>query len=218
MYRERLTITLERDLVTAIDSLIDKERLRNRSQTIEYLLKEGIGLHQLNQAFLFIDANLSTPQLNQVTQLFASTGISKIYLSIDRTLRDQTAEISQNIQNQYRELGLPVELDEVPADFGSGGALVVRKEELTTPFLLSWVAEEVPLPTSLVGAYVFHRQHQGLLTQLLHAQELEFTSTGLAIANPELISHIPAGIVDLPSTVFPQLIKESKVKGYIYSR
>jgi NDP-sugar pyrophosphorylase family protein len=43
MNRERLTITLRSDLLKALDSLIDGERLRNRSHAIEYFLSKSIG-------------------------------------------------------------------------------------------------------------------------------------------------------------------------------
>lgn len=43
MNRERLTITLRSDLLKALDSLIDGERLRNRSHAIEYFLSRSLG-------------------------------------------------------------------------------------------------------------------------------------------------------------------------------
>lgn len=43
MNRERLTITLRSDLLNALDSVIDGERLRNRSHAIEYFLSRSLG-------------------------------------------------------------------------------------------------------------------------------------------------------------------------------
>ncbi len=43
MNRERLTITLRGDLLEALDSTIDGERLRNRSHAIEYYLFKSLG-------------------------------------------------------------------------------------------------------------------------------------------------------------------------------
>ncbi|MDE2311697.1 MAG: NTP transferase domain-containing protein [Patescibacteria group bacterium] len=43
MNRERLTITLRSDLLKQLDSLIDGERLRNRSHAIEYFLSRNLG-------------------------------------------------------------------------------------------------------------------------------------------------------------------------------
>ncbi len=43
MNRERLTITLRSDLLKSLDSLIDGERLRNRSHAIEYFLSRSMG-------------------------------------------------------------------------------------------------------------------------------------------------------------------------------
>ncbi|MFN3301731.1 MAG: sugar phosphate nucleotidyltransferase [Patescibacteria group bacterium] len=40
MRRQRLTITLKKDLIDLLDQQIDKEKLRNRSQAIEYFLSQ----------------------------------------------------------------------------------------------------------------------------------------------------------------------------------
>jgi metal-responsive CopG/Arc/MetJ family transcriptional regulator len=42
--RERLTITLRSDLLKALDTSIDGERLRNRSHAIEYFLSRSLGI------------------------------------------------------------------------------------------------------------------------------------------------------------------------------
>ncbi len=47
MSRERLTITLRDDLLRQLDSLIDGERLRNRSHAIEYFLSRTLGVRAL---------------------------------------------------------------------------------------------------------------------------------------------------------------------------
>lgn len=43
MERERLTITLRKDLIPLIDEVIDGTRIRNRSHAIEYLLSQSLG-------------------------------------------------------------------------------------------------------------------------------------------------------------------------------
>jgi hypothetical protein len=107
----------------------------------------------------------------------------------------------------------------VPHDFGSGGALILKKAELEGTFLLATLDETAsPLPTSLLSSFIFHRQHHGPLTPLLHTVGgLTYSPSGLALAEPELLNSIPAGIAQLEDSVFPVLLKEAKVRAYPYS-
>ena len=42
MKRSRITITIRKDLLPQIDNIVDKEKIRNRSHAIEYLVKKGL--------------------------------------------------------------------------------------------------------------------------------------------------------------------------------
>ncbi|MCC2631948.1 MAG: hypothetical protein K0S20_647 [Patescibacteria group bacterium] len=215
MQRERLTITLDSSLLSAIDTLIDKETLRNRSQTIEYLLREGVGLHQLHQGFLFVSSELSTESLIATTRLYANSDISTIFLCLPATLISRSAELSQLITETYAGKEVSVQL--VPADFGTGGALLLHRAAITTPIALSFL-KPGSLPENLTGAYLFHRSHHAFLTTLLHTQDgSSYQDSGIAIAQPELLSLIPAGIANVEQTVFPQLVKEAKVRAYPFN-
>ncbi len=52
MNRERLTITLRSDLLNALHSAIDGERLRNRSHAIEYFLSRSLGVKSVKVLIL----------------------------------------------------------------------------------------------------------------------------------------------------------------------
>jgi NDP-sugar pyrophosphorylase family protein len=213
MYRERLTITLDTDLLAAVDSTIDRSSIRNRSHAIEHLLREGLALHQLTQAFLFIGEDWNGSTLPKIITLCDKLGITSYYLvptPITISLTDQlTTSITQLSQ-------IHPKVQTVSGDFGTGGALVLQKDKLHNPFLLIDLIGELLTPTELTSAYGFHRRHNGVLTQILTSIDAqEFLATGFSIANPELIAEIPAGSVSLTETVFPALLKEGKVKGYV---
>lgn len=211
MKRERITITVDSQLLQSVDSLIDKERLRNRSQTIEHLLKEGIGLHQLSQAFLFIDESYDSKRLQTLAALCSNTDITHFFICLSVANQHLFAEVSTLIYQAY-EVAPVLEL--VPADFGSGGALVLQKSKLTNSFLLAWLYSNTPLPENLINPYLFHRSHHLPLTQLLSATQSTYIFAGLAIAEPDLLSVIPAGMAQLEEDVFPELIKKAKVRAY----
>ena len=212
MYRERLTITLEVDLLSAIDALIDKQILRNRSQTIEYLLKEGMGLHELQQAFLFFNQQLDAKQLEHVVNFCVSNGISELLLGIPAGQTTLLHDAQTVIRQQHPSLNLI----HVPTDFGTAGALVLQHARLVHPFLLLTLEPTLHVPSSILPAYSFHRQHHAPLTRLLKQDpENCFRPSGIEIASPELVSAIPAGIASLSADVFPALAKEGKVRLYV---
>ena len=218
MQRNRLTITLDSELLKGIDGLIDKEELRNRSQTIEHLLKEGIGLHQLKQVFLFISEDFSQSHLEAVVKLCSFTEIRQFFVCTPLALQSKVAEITAVINDIYQAKNLIPSIQAVPFDFGSGGALILQKHLLTTPFFLAWIKEPLPLPQNLISPYLFHRRHHPTLTQLLFTSDgATYTSNKLAIAQPELLSSIPAGISQIEETVFPELVKDDKVRAYPFA-
>lgn len=216
MYRDRLTITLDHALVEAIDSLIDGETLRNRSQTIEHLLREGIGLHELTTAFLFFREEFDQNHFGAVIQRLLDLGITKFFLCLPSSRLNDIAPLSALI---HQASGQPekITVQTLPADFGSGGALSLQRENLTTPFFLAWIGTPCPLPENLLGVHAFHRLHHATLTQALYAEKADYRFSGLALASPDILPYIPAGIVDIENLIFPQLVKEAKVKGYTYA-
>lgn len=215
MYRERLTITLDTDLLIAVDSTIDRSSIRNRSHAIEHLLREGLALHQLTQVFLFIGEGWDSSTLPKIITLCDKVRISQYYLVPTPVTSSLLAEVSASIM-QLSE-GNPL-VQPISGDFGTGGALVLQRPRLTTPFLMVELSENLLPPSDLASAYGFHRRHNGTLTQLLTSTDAqEFSATGFSIANPELLDEIPAGSVSLQETVFPALLKAGKVKGYVSS-
>jgi hypothetical protein len=209
MYRERLTITLEAELVAAADSLVDRSLIRNRSHAIEHLLKEGLGLHQLTQAFLFVEDSWTQELLEQFTKLCVAQGITTIFLCLPTAQASLAADL-QGIIHQVADILVEV----VALDFGSGGSLILKKHVLVHPFILVWLRAELTLPTSLVPVFVFHRQNHTTLTQLVHGTPEHYHTSFISIAQPDIISYIPAGIVSVEQTVFPELLKVGKVMTY----
>jgi len=214
MFRERVTITLEPEVLVAIDSLIDSQVLRNRSHAIEHLLKEGLGLHQLEQAFLFFGDDWQQAQLEKVLELLAPLAVKQLFIVLP-TASQHYAEISALIHAHSPDR---FTLTQVPADFGSGGAVVLQKAQITQPILLITIDAQFHPPSSLLPAYTFHRQHHSILTEFVcYTGKGEHQAAGLVLANPELLLHIPAGIISLQETVYPALAKENNLRAYVFA-
>jgi len=204
--RERITVTLEPALIDSIELLVDGQTLRNRSHAIEHLLKEGLGLHELQQAFLFFEPGWTASQLTAVLSLCRLADIRTFFLCLP-TGDPRTDEV--------RNLTKAFTTQLVPLDFGSGGALALQKEKISHPFLLVWLRPGLSIPTNITQLFTFHRQHHAILTRVLTPHgDAEYSAAGVDIAQPELIDSIPAGIVSLQATVFPNLAREAKMRGY----
>jgi len=211
MQRERLTITVDPDLLEGVDLIVDKNTIRNRSHALEHLVREGLGLRELQQAFFFFSPEWLPEQVKTAAQLCLHEGIATIYLGINSAQQKQLSEI----ENLIYGISSDFILTTVPTDFGDGGSLILQKERLTTPFLALWLDSNLHLPKTLIAPYIFHRQHHCLLTQVLHTLDGQnYTFSSCALIQPELIDHISAGIISLRTTTFPELVKAGKVRGY----
>jgi hypothetical protein len=218
--RRRLTITLDSELLDAVDTFIDGDSLRNRSQAIEHFITKGIGLHEMSQAFLFFSNIYNQSHLENVLACCLKDDIKSLFVCTLSSNSSQVSELTAIISD-YAAMHSTSDfftLTHVPLDFGSGAAILLQKSKLERSFLLCWFGDHFSAPRSLLQPYVFHRKHGSTVTILLTSGEnLQFTSCGLAIVQPEIVLSIPAGLSDLVDTVFPLLLKEGKVMGYAIS-
>ena len=124
MLRERVTVTLEPDLIQAIDQLVDRQTLRNRSHAFEHLLKEGIGSHQLTRAFLFWpDGLLHQARLEALLTLFAGSSVRRLYACAPAG--SPLAAEAQAVIGGFA--GVTFHAQVVPSDFGTGGAVEIGR-------------------------------------------------------------------------------------------
>lgn len=214
MQRQRLTITLTNQIVQALDESVDGELLRNRSQALEHFLKEGLGIHALTQAFLFFTPDWEQENLEAALTLCQSTTIQTFYLVLPAAQLDRQTEIEAIVHEHYSPT---CTTQVVPSDFGSAAAVLLQKSQLDQAFLLAFIDKNRALPANLLPAYIFHRGHRGTLTSLVYSSDsLTYQSSGIVIANPELLQYIPAGLSSLVEDVFPEVIKQGKLRAYAY--
>jgi hypothetical protein len=213
--RPRLTITIENDLLQALDSLVDGDLLRNRSQAIEHFLKEGLGAYRIRQAFLFFEAGWLPAQLEEVLDLCAAQKIETLFLGLPSSDPVLSTAVQASLA-QWQASHTGIQTHTVPADFGSGAAVLLQKTSLEHPFLICWIGPRLQVPASLLAPLLFHGRHGSVLTLLQSAAPGGlFQLAGLAIAQPELLRHIPAGLSDLGADIFPELAKLGTVRAYV---
>lgn len=210
MQRERITITIDQDLLPAIDQLVDGNTLRNRSHAIEHAIRSGLTIPELTTVFV-IQGNTELP-LPELLKRLSVFPISKLYWVAPSAefanAQALTAGIPQFLPGAHVEL--------VPADFGDAAAMLLKQNELSTSCLIINLNELSTLPDSLLGSYSFHRQQNAPLTELVSANGASFKRAGIYFAQKELTETIPAGLASFEEHVFPSLLASGKVRIYVY--
>jgi hypothetical protein len=211
MSRDRLTITLDPELLTAIDATIDGSSVRNRSHAIEHVLRLGLEAHRLTTLVLVVD---NTPAASLLPELLQKLAHVPLQMCALISLPEHPGW-TQDMQLSISSLAPHLKIRVVPVDFGSGAALTLLADDLTGPFIIAQLDTATKLPASFLAFYTAHRQQGSLITQFLVTQNgQQFLASGCSIAEPELIAHIPAGRAQL-SDVFSQMAEAGRVGTYV---
>jgi len=147
--RERITITIKQDLLRALDTTIDHQRIRNRSHALEVILSRSLNL-KTKQALILasgegvkmrpftyeipkplIPVN-GKPLLEYGITLLREHGITDIYITL--------SHLAHKIEHHFGDgsgLGVKITYIKEKKPSGTGGALLAAKKKLqSAPFLL----------------------------------------------------------------------------------
>lgn len=235
MERERLTITLKKEIVGAIDRMVDGSKIRNRSHAIEYMLSknllpektkvliltggEGVKLrpftYEMPKALLPIH---NKPLLQHTIEFMAQNGFKDIIISV--------GHLGEKIKNYFKDgSGFGVNItyvDQSKKEIGTAQPLIQAKKLLgESPFIL-WYGD-VLAEADLFDMLDFHKSHKNIVTMGVTSVEKSsdwgvVTLKGSQIVEfnerPEkdyLISHlINAGIYVMNAEIFDQIKSSSK--------
>lgn len=178
MKRERLTITLRKDLLDQIDAKIDKLKIRNRSHAIEYYLTRSLG-STISKALILAGGQgtkmrpftyempktmipvHSKPILEYTIQLLKENGIRDIYIAIDylgNKIMDYFKDGQQfNVKISYIKSDSPC---------GTAGALLSAKKYLKNDIFLL-MHSDILLDIDLVDMIDFSQEENDILTMAL---------------------------------------------------
>lgn len=137
--RERITITIRKNLLRSLDNTIDHERIRNRSHAFEVLLSRTFE-HETHQAVILasgegvnmrpftyeipkplIPVN-GRPLLEHVIELLRQHEITNIIITI--------SHLGEKIRNHFKDgsqFGVSIRYAEEPKPTGTGGALLAAR-------------------------------------------------------------------------------------------
>lgn len=211
MKRERITITIDHELIPAIDALVDGEAIRNRSHALEVAARRGLAVAELGAVF-FIYRNTSTIEIPQLAAALATIAPPQWYC-ISATPDMPAASLwMESLAQSMKEP--PKEKMVVPGDFGTAAAILLHKDRLPPHFLIIDLGM-VTTPDTLLSAYIHHRAHSHIVTSFLRGDGLTYQALGWHLATRSLTEHIPAGFASLETGVFPTLAKAGRISTYV---
>lgn len=241
MNRERITITIKRNLLKKLDSFIDGIEVKNRSHAVEFFLNKAFS-SDLKTAVVLAGGKKSsyifTPSsegafIEQIFLWFKKNGIVDVIISAGRF----SPEIKKILGEGDR---YGVKISYVANDAGTADVLRLLRNKITEPFLMmnGDVFSEIDLSEMLD----FHKNNEAVCTIAITSVKepsnfgnvilqgnkiLEFVekprlgkeksyivNAGIYIMSPEVFNHLKPGFKSLERDLFPFLAKSGKMCGY----
>jgi NDP-sugar pyrophosphorylase family protein len=147
--KERVTLTIDEDILKLIDGQIDGHRVKNRSHAIEILLLQALGTNRPRKAFIIAGGKGTRlkpitdeiakplipvhgrPVLEHVLDLFAKHGIKDVIISVGY----KGDQIRQHL-GDGRKYGLSIVYVEEREPLGTAGPLRLARHLLTDTFVM----------------------------------------------------------------------------------
>jgi len=189
MDRNRLTITLKKDILKQLDEYIDGARIRNRSHAIEYVLSKhfapkikkaiilagGKGLkmrpftYEMPKTMIPVKGR---PILQHIIETIRDSGITDIMIVINSKLGNKITEYFQD----GKKLGVSISYLTEPSNAGTAGALRTAKDKITESFLIYYgdVLAEIELREFMH----FHKESTSVVSAALTATD-KFSDYGV---------------------------------------
>lgn len=244
--KERVTLTIEANLLRQIDATVDGNTIRNRSHAVELLVREAIKGSLPEQAVVL--AGGSTQAVDYVLQQVGGQPVIKhnIDLLLDAGVQHiliitKEPERIQEVLGDLEEANIQYVTE--THSLGTAGALNLAQPYIEGTFILTNADDKKTL--DLTSMYDFHQQNNGLCTialtstdepskygvALLNGNRIvtfvekpskdkspsNLISAGMYFMEPEALKMIPQGYGRIEYDLFPKLAKEDKLYGYPFS-
>jgi len=176
--REKLTVTIKKDLFKKIDSIIDGKKIRNRSHAAEFLIESGLGVNKITKAIILVGGEGTRlrpftyelpkvmlpihgkPMVQHIIEQLQSHGVTDIVLAA-RYKAEQVKEYF----GDGKKFGLNISYVIEKSPLGTAGPLRLAKKYLTEPFFIVW--GDILSHLDLSDFAKFHSEHGGLATVAL---------------------------------------------------
>lgn len=255
MFMQRITITMDDQLLNAIDGLVDGERIKSRSQAMDNLLRKGMQSQDLHTALIIAGGEkekLLSPNKNVIRPLIKIAGKTILEHTIE-WLKGQGithaiiaigygGEKIVSLLKNGDDYGIKIEYVWDVNATGTGGVLRLAEHHLKDPFLIVY-GDELFRGLELKDLWKFHRSTEGICTLVLAnaldtkglglakmtgtkvtefierptQTESHLANAGLFVCEPNVLNYIKTVPATLEKDVFPRIVADGKLYGYVYS-
>jgi NDP-sugar pyrophosphorylase family protein len=205
MERERVTISVKKEVLKKIDKFVDGTNVRNRSNAIEILTLKALGEESTKKAVVLLggkDALRFIPATKDFLFKLKEVGFDHVHIAVG-FLGDKIKEKLGN----GSEFGMKFSYSDKGE--GSSGALSSLKKHLTETFII-FNSEENPI-VDLKFLIDYHKQHKAIAT--IATTDLTGMK-GIYLFEPEIFSFIPRGFSMIEDDLIPLLVTEGKAIIY----
>lgn len=173
--KDRVTLTIEKDILGKVDRSIDGTDVKNRSHAVELLLTKAFGENKPSKAIILAGGKgtrmkpmtnflpkpmlriQDKPTLEHNIDLLKRHGIKDIIISIGY----KGDKIKEHL-GDGSQLGVNIIYVEEDSPMGTGGPLNLMKERITDTFLLMNGDELKDI--DLEDMFMFHKRNKGVAT------------------------------------------------------
>ncbi|MEK9155957.1 MAG: hypothetical protein AAB360_01480 [Patescibacteria group bacterium] len=197
MERERVTISIKKDVLARVDQTVDGVSIRNRSHAIEHLITSAVGPANTKNAVILVGGRGAVkilPAIRDILYGLRDNGFGRVYIAL--------GSMAGNFKN---DLGngenFDLDIEYLEGGEGSGGALLPLKKKFKDTFIVINPDEDTP-KINLAGLVQFHKNHRVIAT--IGTDNLN-EMRGIYVFEPELFNHLPKDFSMLEDDIFPKL-------------
>ena len=238
---ERVTITIDEEILKKVDQLVKSGEAKSRSHALDLIMNSYFGQHSSIPAIILLGGEKQNFMkkidgqeiLKHLVDWLKNEGISKIIVTVKQSN-------FQQVKNLIGEQEIEIILESSP--LGTAGAIRQFRDQLKETFLV--IYGDVHFKINLEEFLKFHRENGGIMTMALSSvkdpgkfgvvkvsgsQVVEFMekpkisssyliNAGVFLMEPSVFHYYPQkSKISLETEIFPSLAKEGKLFGYILS-
>lgn len=203
--RERITISIRKEVLNKIDKKIDGIKLRNRSHAIETMVVENLGIDLISDVIIMAggeDAIKSIEGIKELLVKLRNIGVEEVIVAV--------GYLGKKIKDELKSgEGFGLHINYFEKGEGTGGVLSQIKKSLKKSFMVINIEGKIDL--DLKTLIDFHKSSLSLATV---ATENIKSLKGVYILEPESLDYLPKGFSMIEEDVFPKLLEEGKLTIY----
>jgi NDP-sugar pyrophosphorylase family protein len=172
--KERITITIDQDLLGNIDFYVDGNKIKNRSHAVELLVQKGLGLKKLRKAIIlcggkevksgflknkrtaFVEVNKKR-LLEYTLELLKKNGVEEVMIILSKEAKE-----CEETFKDGKKYGLNIKYLYESHPMGTAGALKLAKDFITEAFILC--NDDNLINLGITDMYQFHNDHNAIAT------------------------------------------------------